>query len=51
MVEDPELQRKLTPTMPFGCKRPLASNLYYPTFNRPNVELVVEPITEITERR
>ncbi len=49
VVEDPELQRKLTPTMPFGCKRPLASNLYYPTFNRPNVELVVEPITEITE--
>ncbi len=48
VVEDPELQRKLTPTMPFGCKRPLASNLYYPTFNRPNVELVVDPITEIT---
>jgi cation diffusion facilitator CzcD-associated flavoprotein CzcO len=35
--------------MPFGCKRPLSSNLYYPTFNRPDVELVVEPITEITE--
>ena len=48
-VEDPEVRRKLTPNMPFGCKRPLASNLYYPTFNRPNVELVVEPITEITE--
>jgi cation diffusion facilitator CzcD-associated flavoprotein CzcO len=49
VVEDPEVRRKLTPTMPFGCKRPLASNVYYPTFNRPNVELVVEPITEITE--
>jgi cation diffusion facilitator CzcD-associated flavoprotein CzcO len=49
VVEDPEVRRKLTPDMPFGCKRPLASNLYYPTFNRPNVELVVEPITEITE--
>ena len=43
------MRRKLTPDMPFGCKRPLASNVYYPTFNRPNVELVVEPITEITE--
>jgi cation diffusion facilitator CzcD-associated flavoprotein CzcO len=50
VVEDPEVRRQLTPNMPFGCKRPLASNLYYPTFNRPNVELVVEPITEITER-
>ena len=49
VVEDPEVRRKLTPNMPFGCKRPLASNLYYPTFNRPNVELIVEPIKEITE--
>ena len=49
VVEDPEVRRLLTPDKPFGCKRPLASNIYYPTFNRPNVELVVEPITEITE--
>jgi cation diffusion facilitator CzcD-associated flavoprotein CzcO len=48
VVEDPEVRRKLTPNMPFGCKRPLASNVYYPTFNRPNVELIVEPIAEIT---
>jgi cation diffusion facilitator CzcD-associated flavoprotein CzcO len=48
-VEDPEVRRKLTPNVPFGCKRPLASNLYYPTFNRANVELVTEPITKITE--
>jgi len=49
VVEDPEVRRKLTPNMPFGCKRPLASNLYYPTFNRPNVELVTDAIAEITE--
>jgi cyclohexanone monooxygenase len=49
VVDDPDVRQKLTPDMPFGCKRPLASNLYYPTFNRPNVELVVEPIREITE--
>jgi cation diffusion facilitator CzcD-associated flavoprotein CzcO len=48
IVEDPEVRRKLTPDVPWGCQRPLSSNLYYPTFNRPNVELVVEPITEIT---
>lgn len=28
--------------------RPLFSNDYYPTFNRPNVELVTEPIERIT---
>lgn len=47
-VEDPELRAKLTPTHPFGCKRPLMSNEYYPTFNRDNVELVTDPIANIT---
>jgi cation diffusion facilitator CzcD-associated flavoprotein CzcO len=49
VVTDSELRRKLTPTHPFGCKRPLLSNLYYPIFNRPNVELVTDPIERITE--
>jgi cation diffusion facilitator CzcD-associated flavoprotein CzcO len=49
MVEDEELRRKLTPDKPFGCKRPLASNYYYPTFNLPHVELVTVAITEVTE--
>jgi cyclohexanone monooxygenase len=48
VVKDPELRRKLTPNHPFGCKRPLLSNLYYPIFNRPNVELVTEAIERIT---
>jgi cation diffusion facilitator CzcD-associated flavoprotein CzcO len=47
IVEDPEVRRKLTPTHPYGCKRPLLSNDYYPTFNRPNVELVTEPIARV----
>jgi cation diffusion facilitator CzcD-associated flavoprotein CzcO len=47
-VEDPDLRRRLTPTGPYGCQRPLISNDYYPTFNRPNVELVTEPIERIT---
>jgi cation diffusion facilitator CzcD-associated flavoprotein CzcO len=46
-VEDPEIRRKLTPTSPFGCQRPLTASNYYPTFNRPNVELVTEPIAEV----
>ena len=41
-VEDPRCGRKLTPTTPWGCMRPLFSNDYYPTFNRPNVELVTD---------
>ena len=48
VVEDPELRRRLTPTGPYGCQRPLVSNDYYPTFNRPNVELVTETIDRIT---
>lgn len=48
VVEDPEVRRLLTPDHPFGCKRPLLSNNYLPTFNRPNVELVVTPIERVT---
>jgi cyclohexanone monooxygenase len=48
VVEDPEVRRKLTPTTPWGCMRPLFSNDYYPTFNRPNVELVTDGIERIT---
>ncbi len=48
VVADPEVRRKLTPSHPFGCKRPLLSNLYYPTFNLPHVELVTDAIARIT---
>ena len=47
VVEDPETRRKLVPRHPFGCKRPLLSNLYYPVFNEPHVTLVTTPIAEI----
>ncbi|HEV7523443.1 MAG TPA: NAD(P)/FAD-dependent oxidoreductase [Acidimicrobiia bacterium] len=47
-VDDEALRRRLTPDFPHGCKRPLVSNEWYPTFNRPNVELVTEPIERIT---
>jgi cation diffusion facilitator CzcD-associated flavoprotein CzcO len=48
LIEDPETRRKLTPDYPFGAKRVLVSNDWYPTFNRPNVRLVTDPIAEIT---
>jgi cyclohexanone monooxygenase len=49
-VQDPETRRKLEPQVPAGSQRPLLSNEFYPTFNRPNVELVTEPIERITPR-
>ena len=42
------MRQKLVPTHPWGCKRPLFSNDYYPAFNRPNLELVTDPIECIT---
>lgn len=48
-IPDPELRQKLTPSYKVGCKRVLSSDDYYPTFNRKNVHLVTEKITEITE--
>ena len=47
-VEDPVVREQLTPKVPWGSRRPIVSNVYYPTFNRENVELVTEPIVEIT---
>jgi cation diffusion facilitator CzcD-associated flavoprotein CzcO len=48
-VEDPAVREKLRPQHPYGCKRPLLSNEFYPAFNRPNLELVTEPIERITK--
>lgn len=48
VVKDPALRAKLTPTHPFGCKRPLFSNLYYPVFNLPHVELVTDRVTSLS---
>jgi cation diffusion facilitator CzcD-associated flavoprotein CzcO len=48
-VSDPVLIEKLTPDYTIGCKRVLLSNNYYQVFNRPNVELVTETLTEVKE--
>jgi cation diffusion facilitator CzcD-associated flavoprotein CzcO len=46
-VRDPGLREALTPKYGFGCKRPVVSNDYLPTFNRQNVSLVTDPIERI----
>lgn len=48
IVEDPVVREKLVPTHIWGCKRPLFSNDYFAAFNRPNLELVTDPIERIT---
>ncbi|SON59105.1 Baeyer-Villiger monooxygenase [Mycobacterium simulans] len=48
-VADPELRAKLTPDYPVGCKRPLMSRDWYPTFALPHVRLETATIAELTE--
>jgi cation diffusion facilitator CzcD-associated flavoprotein CzcO len=47
-IKDPALLEKLTPTYRFGCKRVLISNDYYPALQRPNVDVITDPIERIT---
>lgn len=49
-VADPELRAKLLPDYPLGCKRPLMSREWFPTFALPHVHLETSPIVEFTER-
>ncbi len=48
-IDDPEMAEKLIPNYSFFCKRPSFSNSLYATFNRPDVELVTDPIERITK--
>jgi cation diffusion facilitator CzcD-associated flavoprotein CzcO len=50
MVEDPEIAEALKPYYRAQCKRPLSSDDYYPTFNRPNVTLIDVSSTKGVER-
>lgn len=49
-IADPVLRAKVTPTYTAGCKRILIANDYYPALTRPNVEVITDPIREVTER-
>jgi cation diffusion facilitator CzcD-associated flavoprotein CzcO len=47
-ISDPALRKAVTPDYEIGCKRILISNTYYPALDRADVELVTDPISEIT---
>jgi cation diffusion facilitator CzcD-associated flavoprotein CzcO len=47
-ISDPLLRAKVTPHDEVGCKRVMLTDEWYPTLTRPNVDLVTEPIAEIT---
>jgi cation diffusion facilitator CzcD-associated flavoprotein CzcO len=50
-VADPALRARLTPDYAPGCKRLLISNDWYPALQRPNVELLCEPVAKLEGRR
>ncbi|MEA2459596.1 MAG: hypothetical protein QOC95_2568 [Thermoleophilaceae bacterium] len=47
-LRDPEVRRKVWPDYVFGCKRVLFSSHFLPALQRPNVELVTDPIAHMT---
>lgn len=46
-IPDPELRAALTPTDPYGCKRGLVSDDFYPALLRDNVELIPEGLRAV----
>jgi cation diffusion facilitator CzcD-associated flavoprotein CzcO len=46
-VSDPELRQKLLPDYVMGCKRILISDNYYPSLDKPNVDVVTDGIAEV----
>ena len=47
-VDDPELRKALVPDTPYGCKRGLVSDDFYPALNRDNVELIPAGLQAVT---
>jgi cation diffusion facilitator CzcD-associated flavoprotein CzcO len=46
-LRDPQVRERAWPDYTFGCKRVLFSSHYLPALQRPNVELVTEPIARM----
>ena len=46
-LKDRQLRQKVWPDYTFGCKRVLFSSHFLPALQRPNVELVTEPIARV----
>jgi cation diffusion facilitator CzcD-associated flavoprotein CzcO len=49
-LKDRELRRRVWPDYTFGCKRILFSSAFLPALQRPNVEVVTEPIARVEPR-
>ena len=47
-IADEQLRAKVTPSDDVGCKRLILTDEWYPTLTRPNVDLVTDPIAEVT---
>ncbi len=47
-LKDPDVRRKAWPDYTFGCKRVLFSSHFLPALQRPNVELVTDPIERLS---
>lgn len=47
-LKDPELNKKATPNYRLGCKRMCWTDDYYPAIARKNVDLITDPIEQIT---
>ncbi|HWW91224.1 MAG TPA: NAD(P)/FAD-dependent oxidoreductase [Solirubrobacteraceae bacterium] len=47
-ITDPDLRAKVTPTDEIGCKRIMLTDEWYPTLTKPNVELITDPLAEVT---
>jgi cation diffusion facilitator CzcD-associated flavoprotein CzcO len=47
-ITDSDLRAKVTPSDEIGCKRIMLTDEWYPTLEKPNVELITERIEEIT---
>lgn len=47
-VDDPTLQKALTPDSHYGCKRGLVSDDFYDTLNREDVELIPAGLQQVT---
>jgi cation diffusion facilitator CzcD-associated flavoprotein CzcO len=47
-ISDPDLRERVRPTYTVGCKRILVSNDWYPALARDDVDLVTDPIAEVT---
>jgi cyclohexanone monooxygenase len=50
IVQDKQTAESLKPWYRFLCKRPASNDDFYPTFNRPNVELIDVSLTRGVER-